>query len=93
MTSTEKEEKWTKDTIRVLRAMKCGREEGVRSVALRGRRAQCRRACGGRRDCPEGGGGGQDSGPGPCACPDCVWRCRERGWQEWGQEGVKVRGL
>lgn len=48
---------------------------------------------GGRRDCPEGGGGGQDSGPGPCAGPDCVWRCRERGQQEWGQEGVKVRGL
>ena len=48
---------------------------------------------GGRRDCPEGGGGGQDSGPGPRAGPDCVWRCRERGQQEWGQEGVKVRGL
>ena len=47
---------------------------------------------GGRRDCPEGGGG-QDSGPGPRAGPDCVWRCRERGRQEWGQEGVKVRGL
>lgn len=36
MTSSEKEEKWTKDTVRVLRAMKCGREEGVRSVAWRG---------------------------------------------------------
>lgn len=33
MTSTEKEEKWTKDTVRVLRAMKCGQEEGVQSVA------------------------------------------------------------
>lgn len=54
MTSSEKEEKWTKDTVRVLRAMKCGREEGVRSVAWRGVCAQCRRACWWQKGLPRG---------------------------------------
>lgn len=48
----------------------------------------------GRGNCPRVEEEGRTAGPGLCAGPDGLWRYWERGWQVWGQQGVKkVRGL
>lgn len=84
--------KWPKDIVRVLETMKCG--AGACGCGMERQAAQCRRACGGEGTARrEGGGESGQADQVPVHMPDCVWRCRERGWQEWGQEGVKVRGL
>lgn len=58
MASTEKEEKWTKDTVKVLRVMKCGQQEGCVECGMKRRASPVQGSVWGRGDCPQGGGGG-----------------------------------
>lgn len=93
MTSTEKEEKWTKDTARVMESHEgCGRGRAA-EVAWRGRRSSGAGGLVGRRDCP---GGEEEEGrtadQGPVHVQTVCGGVGGAG-QEWGQEGVKVRGL